>query len=173
MILSVTSQASIFIMSVTLGFFAGFVYDLFRILRKSIKHADFFTQMEDLIFWMFVSGLVFYFVLNKNSGEIRFFIILGTFLGMGLYFLTLSKPVMTVSMAVINFFRKVLIALYKIVSFPIRILIRLFLIPARALGIRVKKLQKPAKKLLQKPVRYAKIKTRSLARDLKIILKKV
>ena len=173
MILSVTSQASTFIISVVLGFFAGFVYDLFRILRKSIKHPDFLTQLEDLIFWIFVSGLIFYFVLNKNSGEMRFFIILGTFLGMGIYFMTLSKPVLTVSMTVINFFRKVFLALFTIVSFPIRILIRLLLIPVRAMGIRVKKMQKPAKKLLQKPVRYAKIKTRGLSRDLKIILKKV
>ena len=160
-------------MSVVLGFFAGFVYDLFRILRKSVKHPDILTQLEDLLFWVFVSGLIFYFVLNKNSGEVRFYIILGTFLGMGMYFLTLSKPVLAVSMAVIHFFRKVFLALYKMVSFPVRILFRLLLIPARAAGVRVKKMQKPAKKLLQKPARYAKIKTRSIARDLKIILKKV
>jgi len=160
-------------MSVALGFFAGFVYDLFRILRRSIKHPDFLTQLEDLTFWLFVSGLIFYFVLNRNSGEVRFYIILGTFLGMGIYFLTLSKPVLAVSMAVIGFFNQVFLALYKMVSFPIKLLLRLLLIPIRAGGARVKKLKKPAKRLLQKPVRYAKIRTRSLARDLKIILKKV
>jgi len=172
MILSVASQASIFLMSVTLGFFAGFVYDLFRILRKSIKHPDFLTQFEDLIFWIFVSGLIFYFVLNKNSGEIRFYIILGSFLGMGLYFMTLSRFVLAVSMTIINFLKEVFLTLYKIVIFPIRIIIMLLKIPIRALRIRVKKIQKPAKKLLQKPVKYVRIKTRSLARDMKIILTK-
>jgi len=159
-------------MSVGLGFFAGFVYDLFRIFRKSVKHPDFLTQLEDLIFWIFVSGLIFYFVLNRNSGEMRFYIILGTFLGMGLYFLTISKPVLAVSIAVIRFITKVLLTMYKMVAFPIRILIRIFLIPVHIIGMRVKKIQKPAKKLLQKPVRYAKIKTHRLARDLKIILTK-
>ena len=172
MILSISSQVSIFIMSVALGFFAGFVYDLFRIFRKSVKHPDILTQLEDLVFWIFVSGLIFYFILNKNSGEVRFYIILGTFLGMGVYFLTLSKPVLAVSMAVINFFLKVFSALYKMVSFPIKILLRLLLIPTRAAGTRIKKIQKPAKKLLQKPMRYAKIKTRGFARDLKIIVSK-
>lgn len=159
-------------MSVALGFFAGFVYDLFRILRRSIKHPDLLTQLEDLIFWLFVSVLLFYFILNKNSGEVRFYIILGTFLGMGVYFLTLSRPVLAVSMAVIHFFQKVLIALYKMISLPIKILIRIGLIPVRAAGMRIKKIQKPAKKLLQKPARYAKMKTRGLARDLKIIWNK-
>lgn len=169
MILSVTSQSVIFFMSVALGLFAGFVYDLFRILRKTVRHPDFLTQLEDFIYWVFVSGLVFYFVLNKNSGEMRFYIILGAFLGMGLYFLTLSRPVMAVSLTVTGFLKQSMLALIKMLSLPVKLL----LMPLGAAGKRVVKLRKPAKKLLQKPAKYAKIKSRGFLRELRIMLRKV
>lgn len=170
MILSVASQSAIFLMSVILGACAGFVYDLFRILRKTVRHPDFLTQLEDCIYWVFVSGFIFYFILNKNSGEVRFYIILGTFLGMGIYFLTLSRLIMAVSLTVVNFFKQVFMTLFKMITFPIKLLAHAVVPPVVGWA---KELKKPAKKVLQKPARYAKIKTRGLARDLKIVFKKV
>lgn len=177
MILSMTGQAQMFLFTVALGFVSGFVFDLFRIFRKTLKHPDFLTHLEDLVYWLLIIVFVFYFMLNENSGEIRVFSIIGMFLGMILYFCTLSLVVFNISVAVINFFKKVLATALKIILFPVRLLLKAIMFPVgvlkRILSPIVKRAKNRTKKGLKKTTGYVKMKSRRLFKDLKIIFKKV
>ena len=45
--------------SFLLGAFITFCYDLFRILRRIIPHGIFWISLEDLVFWVMVTGGIF------------------------------------------------------------------------------------------------------------------
>lgn len=61
------------------------LYDVFRIIRRVIKHNGFFIALEDIIFWGIVSVLLFLLLYHMNNGTVRWFAVLGLFVGMCLY----------------------------------------------------------------------------------------
>lgn len=131
MILSMSEQTWLFLTTVAAGFVIGFVYDIFRILRKTVPHNDFIVQIEDILYCVAVSLLMFYFMLHRNYGEIRFFSIAGAALGMILYFCTLSPLVMKVSVTVIQFLKKVVLTALGILFWPIKAIIKLLAVPLK------------------------------------------
>jgi hypothetical protein len=64
-----------------------------------------------------------------NEGEIRGYIFLGTLIGAVLYILLLSKLVMFISLKIIEFLKRVLKTLWRILVYPIRVIFRFFSIP--------------------------------------------
>lgn len=127
--ISIGQQASIFIITVCIGFFIGFVYDLFRIFRKTLKHPNIFTQLEDLLYWIFVSLVMYYILLSKNYGEVRAFSIIGAFIGMIIYFLTLSQIFLPITIKIIEFIKKCITFIIKIVFIPIDFMLKLIKYP--------------------------------------------
>jgi Spore cortex protein YabQ (Spore_YabQ). len=61
------------------------IYDLFRILRRVIKHNNFFIALEDIIYWTVCGVLIFHMIYRQNNGIIRGFSILAMVLGMLFY----------------------------------------------------------------------------------------
>ena len=173
MILSMSEQAYLFFIAVLIGFFIGFVYDILRIFRKVIHHANFFIHLEDLFYWLFVAFIMFYIMLGKNYGEIRGFSILGNIIGMSIYFMTLSIWIIKISITVIEFIKKVLLAIFKIVLYPIKICLRLLSYPYHFVEKRLKIASFATRKVLQKSKRYAKIKSTKTKNNLRIMLKKL
>ena len=126
MILSINNQLFLFLLSVLFGFVTGFFYDFLVIFRKIIKHFKFIVQIEDLIYWTVSALLLFFIMLKENHGEIRGFLILGSFLGMILYFSLISKIFLKISDQILSFIKKILIVTFKIVFTPIGYVLKLF-----------------------------------------------
>ena len=106
-------QLTTLLIFILTGIVIGFVFDFFRILRRSFKTSDIVTYIQDFLFWI-ISGAIFLFSIFKfNNGELRAYIFIGTILGVITYMLFLSK-------CLINLFTKVLIFLKKILSYPIK-----------------------------------------------------
>ncbi len=177
MIMSMKAQTLLFLSTAGVGALMAFIFDIFRILRRVFKHPNFLTYIEDALFWLVVSFLMFYHLLVKSYGEIRFFSILGSFLGALIYFLAVSNFVLTFSVTVINFFKKVLAIAIKIILFPIKIVLKALSYP---LGF-VYRIFRPIfaavvlrlKKLLQKSKTYVKIKSGKALKEINIIIRKV
>ena len=131
MILSMSDQAWLFLTTVAAGFVMGFVYDIFRIIRRTIPHRQWIVQIEDIIYWTSCSLLMFIFLLHENYGEIRFFSIVGAALGMILYFISLSPLFLKVSVTLIMFLQKVVMAVARILLTPVRWLIKLLTPPLK------------------------------------------
>ncbi len=120
--ISVTKQTLDFLLSMSFGFFLGFLYDLFRILRKNGPANKIICFMEDSLFWILATGLMFLFIALTNSGEMRYFIFLGAFIGGGFYFLTLSTLFMFVTNGILDILKKLLKAVFKVVLWPFKLI---------------------------------------------------
>lgn len=126
MILSINNQLFLFLLSVFFGFVIGFFYDFLVIFRKIIKHFKFMVQIEDLIYWTISALLLFFIMLKENHGEIRGFLILGSFIGMILYFFAVSKIFLKISDKILSLIKKILIVTFKILFTPIGYVLKLF-----------------------------------------------
>lgn len=99
-------QGSQFLLSVALGALYGLYYDLLRGLRRNLRAL---THLLDLCFVLtcLLGNLLF--ALLIGNGEYRIFMLLGTGLGMCLWFLTLSRLVTRFSTA-----------FWRFLTFPLR-----------------------------------------------------
>lgn len=117
------NQAYLFMMFVINGILIGFLFDVFRILRKSFKTKDIITYIEDISFWILAGVLTLYFIFYYNNGEIRFYIFLGIILGILIYILTISKYIIKFSVTIINFVKDIINKVIQIVFYPLKLII--------------------------------------------------
>ena len=164
MILSLESQAQLFLLTIVLGGMLGVMYDCLRVLRRMISHKRLWVQIEDGIYWILAVFFAFGVMLYLNSGEIRFFALLGMLGGMGLYFLCLSPLVMGISDRIIYGVKWVIRLFFTILFTPFRLLWMLFSPP-------VYKISRICggfwKRVLHSCKIYAKIKMKKIYRDCK------
>jgi len=168
-ILSMSGQAWLFLSTVLAGACIGLFYDFFRILRKTatfLAKSTAAVWLEDFLFWVAVTGGMFYFMLNQNFGEIRLFSMIGAAIGAALYFAALSRFVIIIFVNVINYMKKVVATALRIIFFPLRILLN-FLSPTFVT------LCKKIRSGLCHLLRYVKIRFRKSLRNLFILRKKV
>lgn len=144
----VSSQANLFLIFVINGALIGLLFDIFRILRKSFKTADIITTIEDIIFWIITGIIILYSVFVFNNGEIRFFMFIGIFLGVGLYMLLLSNYIIKASVAIITVIKKIVVFVFKIIIFPIQCIYKI------------------TKKLLKKPILFCIINLKKIFRQI-------
>ena len=144
----VTNQAYLFLIFILNGLIIGFLFDFFRILRKTIKTSDFVTYMQYFIFWILTDVIILYFIFTFNNGEIRLFLFLGIMTGILIYMLLLSKFIIKINVAIINFFKKIL-------EIPIKLLVKvirkIFFKPISFFIINVKKSTKNIVKKILNP----------------------
>ena len=143
MILSLHTQARLFLLTVLMGGGMGLVYDGLRLLRLTIPHKKCWIQAEDGLFWLGAVFLVFGVMLRASRGEIRFFSIFGLFGGMGLYFLTLSPLVMAVSDRLLRLVKYLIFLFLHVIFTPIRLILLPFWKPLQKIrGFCVKQRKK-------------------------------
>lgn len=95
-----------------IGCLLGFIFDFFRAIRKSIKNSNIATYIEDIIY-VIISFMIIVSALQiLNDGELRFYIFLGIFIGVILYFIFISKYVIKIESWIISnivkLFKKIL-----------------------------------------------------------------
>ena len=97
------------------GIIIGILFDIFRILRKSFKTADFVTYLQDILFWILTGAIILFSIFQFNHGEIRSYVFVGIILGVVLYMITISKFIMKSSVFIIKWIK-------KIISYPLHLL---------------------------------------------------
>ena len=112
------TQGQIFILFFLLGIVIGSIYDIFRVIRKNFKTSDFVTQIEDIIFLIISGILILCFILKFCIGEIRFYVFIAIFLGILLYFLTISKPYVIILNIIAKFCKKILSFFVNLIKIP-------------------------------------------------------
>lgn len=170
MILSMSAQGLFFLSTALAGAAIGLLYDIFRISRKVVSLAPWVVHMQDIIFWLLATIGTFYFLLQRNYGEIPPFALVGTLCGIVLYFATLSPFVRKISVAVINFTKKVIAAAIRCITAPIRFIYRLCAPPIKKI---CKKIYSFHRKTLRTAGKYGKMKATKVKRNISIMRKKV
>jgi spore cortex biosynthesis protein YabQ len=109
----VTNQAYIFLISIAGGLAAGLLFDFFRVLRRVIKTSNIITNIQDIIFWVLVTTMIFAIIFFNNDGELRWYEFLGTFIGVLLYSLVISDYFIKTTLAVMQFIIKISGIIFK------------------------------------------------------------
>ena len=169
MILSLSFQAELFLTTVAAGFAAAFAYDLLKVLRYAVKHSKMLIHIEDALYWACVVMAVFFVLLSESFGEIRGFCVGGVFLGMVIYFVSLSQLFLSFSEAIVNIVKKIISVLIEIIMTPFKLLYKIFKIPCRKAECFAKKIYK---KILILSKIYAKIYEKRLRSEMSAFRRK-
>ena len=101
-------EIELFFLGTAAGMCLSLCFDLFRAFRKVKAHREWAVALEDLIFWILVSGTVFLMIQTFNKGVLRFYIFLGCGLGALFYFLTITRLVFPVFYTVFKVMKGIL-----------------------------------------------------------------
>ncbi|MEK8133011.1 spore cortex biosynthesis protein YabQ [Paenibacillus filicis] len=114
------------------GLSLGGLFDVYRVLAGQLKMPGWVKSVLDLVYWFAGTLLVFAMLYESNWGEVRPFIFLGLGIGIVLYFLLFSRPVIWVIRFIIRvvvgtalFIRRMVILL---IIKPVVALYRVFVI---------------------------------------------
>lgn len=113
MILNINFQINLFIFSLLSGIMIGIFFDLYRTIRGVNTPGNIVTIVQDLLFWLLISTIVFIFLLYTNYAYVSIYVYLLIFLALGLYLRFFSKYV---SYVVTNIFSYV----YKVIRFTVK-----------------------------------------------------
>lgn len=169
MLVPVNSQAYIFLCTVFGGMVVGFIYDLFRVSRKLIKTKNIIVYLEDIIFWLLVSLVIFAILFISNAGQIRGYAIVGIILGIILYAFMISHLVVRGLIRCIDFTKRIIVKTYKIIIKPIKFLMKILYLPIFYMCKLVQKIKKIIRKLFGSLL----MRVKSNIRNIKIRSKKI
>lgn len=102
--------------------------------------------VEDTLFWVIATAATFFFIFITNSGEIRFFIFIGVVMGAYLYFLTLSRPIVLVSVFVVDVAKTVIRFVFRVLITPVLIMLKPIMALMRLSEKKIKQMARLAKK---------------------------
>ena len=109
----ISSEFNVFLVFILIGMAIGFLFDLFRILRRVYKTPDFITILQDIVFWIISGIIILLGIFVLNEGKIRAYIFFGIFIGISLYIATISKLVIKFGVIILNFLNKILLSPIK------------------------------------------------------------
>ncbi len=173
MILSLSEQAHLFVVSIVLGVKIFLFYDFFRALRKVNRFNNAQVHIQDLVFIIAVTVYAFYLYLYESNGAIRGYYFLGLTLGAIVYLITISKTCVLVFSKVIIIVEKAFVKFIKIILLPVKLFIKLSRPYIKVYKGKVSRKVKQSKKYINRPKRFAKRKLKGLRRMIKVILEKV
>ena len=117
----VYEQTFSFLASAFLGFFLGIIYDFFKCIKKNLRVNKIENNIVDIVFLLSSFAFFFFIMFRLNGFNLRIYHILGTFIGIILYFSTLSVLVSRFFIFFLNFFEKIL----KILLYPMKFLCKI------------------------------------------------
>jgi len=98
------------------------IYDMLRILRRVVNHNGFFIAIQDILYWVTCSLLIFHMMYQQNNGIIRGFSILAMILGMLIYHAGISDLLVYFISEILNNIIKFIGKLIALLFMPLRII---------------------------------------------------
>lgn len=105
-------QLYTFVASICLGAALGVFYDFFRFLRTIGFNSKVQVFIEDLVFSLVLTVVVFLFSIGYNSGETRFFTLMGHLMG----FLAFRFTIGRVTIKIYSIIAKVFLVAFRLIS---------------------------------------------------------
>jgi spore cortex biosynthesis protein YabQ len=122
MILSLTMQVKLVVFSILAGALTGILFDFYRTFRGFENIPKIFIILEDILFWIFASILVFIFLLYTNYAVMGVYVYLYMAFGIYIYMKLIS-----------NFFTRIQYKFIKLSSKVIRIIMNFTFYPLKLL----------------------------------------
>ncbi|MGI6227797.1 MAG: spore cortex biosynthesis protein YabQ [Peptococcales bacterium] len=126
---SIYDQLFAFLVTISIGFLAGILFDIYRVFRGLWQPRKLGTFLGDLLFWISMTVIVFTLLLIGNWGEIRIYVFIGMGLGSYFYIKFLSKRWQRISRKVFIFLIKIFGVAWKIISWPFKMIFKALAVP--------------------------------------------
>ncbi|MPM55452.1 hypothetical protein SDC9_102249 [bioreactor metagenome] len=123
MLISISHQLKLVIFSFASGILTGILFDIYRIIRGFERTNKILTFIEDTLFWIFSSVVVFIFLLFTNYAYIGFYVYLLIALGIYVYLRFLSKVILSIEYKILRGVGKLLRVSKNILLFPVDVLL--------------------------------------------------
>ena len=133
----VISELRVFLLCASGGVISGFLYDIFRIIRRLKECGRISVFIQDTIYWIINTLLVFGIIFYACSGDVRWYQYAAAVIGFLLYNAALSKIVISCSVALIRFILRCIEMLIKCIIFPFFMLYRIFYRPLRYIKTKI------------------------------------
>ncbi len=173
MIISISEQARLFLVSVQLGIILSIIFDFFRAYRKFKKFSNKIVYIQDFIYIVIITVIAFYIYLYESNGAIRFYYFIGISLGSIIYFYSISKYTVLSFIKIISTFDKAIKKFIKIMMIPVKWIYKIIRPYIKRLLWKSFKGFKKYKKYYNKPKKYLQRKKKNFKRAIKVILEKV
>lgn len=125
----VTEQISSFVLVMLLGLMIGIIFDIYRLLRWFYKPRKLGTVLGDAVFWVVVTSISYFFLLQSIWGEVRLYVFIALLLSIMIYMRFFSiwvrKGLYKLICFTISIFKKIVTIIIK----PLRVLIGILLLP--------------------------------------------
>ena len=107
---SVGSEINELVSCFVLGLLCGIIFDFFKAIRYGKYVKAYQLVLQDVLYYIIVSGILFNFILKLNGAEIRAYIVFSVICAFLVYRLTISRYVV-----------RILIYMFKLVKYIIKI----------------------------------------------------
>ncbi|MDR7870940.1 MAG: spore cortex biosynthesis protein YabQ [Tissierellaceae bacterium] len=151
--INIRDEFYIFLIAINYGLILGGMYDFYRVFRLFSKPKKILTAIEDLLFWIIVTLIIFMFLLNKTDGIIRGFVILGFIVGYVFYYKVISKYSFLLLKKIFELIFSLISEIIRIISYPFKKVFKIF-------GKKTDKIGKMLKIALKDTKKYFKITRR-------------
>ena len=111
-----TEQLVTTLLSLAVGVFLSFIYDIFKSFRLCSKKGKAAIFFEDIVFGLIATLVCFCLLMLRTKGQVRLYVLLFLGLGFVLWRLTLSKFFIKILLAVLRFLKSVLHSLKVVFS---------------------------------------------------------
>ena len=127
-----------FIYFIIIGVILSIIFDIFRILRRTMKTSDIVTNIQDILFCIISGIIILLSIFMFNNGELRLYIFIGISIGVILYMIFISKYFIKFNVAIINLIKKIVFLLLKPFIFILNFTKRLIFTPLSSIIINMK-----------------------------------
>lgn len=121
MLFPLSVQFNIMLFSLLAGVITGMMFDLYRIFRGFECPNKIITFIEDTLFWIFTSIVVFIFLLITNYAYIRAYVYAALLMGVILYMMLLSRIFIKVQYKVFRNTAKIIRITFNFLFYPLKI----------------------------------------------------
>lgn len=124
-------EIQLFLVGVIAGVILAALFDAGRALRSKIPQGGFMTSVEDFSFWVFAGLFLFSIMEKHNKGVLRFYVFLGTGIGVLFYCLLLHRPVYFCFSVLFSVMGGILSIIKKIYRKIVRLMKNLIIFPLK------------------------------------------
>ena len=118
MVISISQQFRLVIFSIVAGLITGMLFDFYRFIRGFSNVNKILTFIEDTLFWIFTSVVVFIFLLYTNYAYIGIYVYLCIAVGVYLYIKLISKFFISSQYRIFKYMGKVLRVSKNLILYP-------------------------------------------------------
>ena len=122
MIISIHHQLNLVMFSFLSGLILGILFDFYRIIRGYNEVNKIITMIEDILFWILVSIIVFVFLLYTNYAYVGFYVYLFITFGTLFYIKFISKSIITILIKILDVIGKIFRVIFNIIIMPFEML---------------------------------------------------